>query len=159
MFLAGSRQCPGSGQISGKPWVTVPHFAASSCRKEKVMRGLIIIAVLSGSVCLAAETQLQKGNRQYDTAQQITNVNLKTYDCLVSNLDATHGKCKLTFEKGDQALNFTASAEVAAPWAISSKYSNLVFSGLTITVSKVGEVLTIEDGTGNVISKKIDFSR
>lgn len=111
----------------------------------------VVCMVLPGS-------QLDTAKAAVAVAKKITGADLKSYNCLVTSIDASEGKCQLKFEKNGQSIDLLASPEVAAIYANPTKYAKAPFSNLTLTVSG-NEVLQIDDGAGERVSKKIDYSR
>lgn len=124
------------------------------------MKTKISLMILSMALSTAAlaESQLDKAKRVNASAQKISGVDLTTYNCLITAISATKGKCQLTFVSNGKAAIFLASAEVAAIYAVSTKYAQAPRSDLTILVSS-NEVLRIEDAAGETISKKIDYTK
>lgn len=119
---------------------------------------LLTIATLVLSGTAFAESQLEKAKEVHGGAEEISQVDLRMYSCMVASIGATQGKCQLRFEKDGKEIDLVASPEVAAIYAVATKYANAPWDNLTILVSN-GEVIKIEDSTGEKISTKIDFSR
>lgn len=122
-----------------------------------IARSLMISVLLFGAV-FAHASQIEKAKAAVAASTKIESVSLKSYNCFILSLDATQGKCTMVFEKDGKEIQFLASPEVAALYANPTKYAQVPFSPLNITVSS-NEVLKIEDASGNEISKKIDYSR
>lgn len=107
-----------------------------------------------------AKSMLDLQKKALVTSTRIEGLSLESYDCSIAIL-SSKGKCWIAFvDKGQKIMNFLASPEVAAVYAMPSKYVRVPFSNLNITVTTdTNEVLRIDDASGTRISGKIDYSR
>ena len=88
------------------------------------------------------------------------NVNISAYDCSIGTVSANKGKCRIVAVIDGKERKLTASPEVAAPWG--NGYGDLScrpMSGLTLTVTNKGEIITVKDSKGGQVTTKYDFSR